>query len=86
MDTTHALPTLPTADEIEALAKSAGLSIPQLCIRANVQPSTFYRWREGTFGLNTALVQRLIDAIHTAQQEAAQEPPARVARIPRHRA
>ena len=68
MDTIHPLPTLPTAVEIEALARAAGLSIPKLCAAAGVQPSTFYRWREGTFGLNTVLVQRFIDTIRTAQQ------------------
>jgi hypothetical protein len=61
------LPTLPTAAEIEELAKGAGLSIPKLCAAADVHTSTFYRWREGKFSVQTGVVQRFIDAIGAAR-------------------
>ena len=38
----------PDAGEIAMLAKAGGLTIPQLCRRAEIAPSTFYRWRKGS--------------------------------------
>ena len=40
--------TFPDAGEIAKLAKDGGLTIPQLCARAQIAPSTFYRWRKGS--------------------------------------
>lgn len=39
---------MPTPQEIEADATAAGLSIPEMCRKAGVAPSTFYRWRDGS--------------------------------------
>ena len=38
----------PDAGEIAMLAKAGGLTIPQLCARAQIAPSTFYRWLKGS--------------------------------------
>jgi predicted transcriptional regulator len=40
--------TFPDAGEIAKLAKDGGLTIPQLCARAEIAPSTFYRWLRGS--------------------------------------
>jgi transcriptional regulator with XRE-family HTH domain len=36
-----------TPAQIEARAKEAGLSLVELCERAGIALSTFYRWRSG---------------------------------------
>jgi transcriptional regulator with XRE-family HTH domain len=54
-----------TPDEIEARAKDAGLSLVELCDRAGIALSTFYRWRAGVTEPRLDVYRRL---------EAASEP------------
>jgi transcriptional regulator with XRE-family HTH domain len=55
-----------TPAEIEARAKEAGLSLAELCERAGIALSTFYRWRSGDTSPSVNVYRRL---------EAASEPP-----------
>lgn len=52
-----------TADEFEALARGAGLSIAEVCRRAKVAPSTFHRWKGGESGLTIGSYVKLLDVI-----------------------
>lgn len=38
---------LPTPDSIRADAADAGLSVSEMCVRARVAPSAYFRWRAG---------------------------------------
>lgn len=49
--------------EIEARATEAGLSIADLCRRADIALSTFYRWKSGKTAPGIGVYQRLIDAL-----------------------
>jgi transcriptional regulator with XRE-family HTH domain len=55
-----------TPAQIEARAKEAGLSLVELCERAGIALSTFYRWRSGDTEPRLDVYRRL---------EAASEPP-----------
>ncbi len=56
---------LPTPDDIELAAASAGLRIAEICSRADVSQATWYRWRKGESDIKVTTLQRLIDAIAT---------------------
>lgn len=60
---------IPTPDQIEAAAKSKGLSIAALCRRADVDGTAFHRWRAKKNVPNLATVQRLLDAIEQAPEQ-----------------
>jgi len=51
-----------TPSEIEARAKSAGLSLGELCRRADIAMSTFYRWRSGETSPTLDVYRRLVEA------------------------
>jgi transcriptional regulator with XRE-family HTH domain len=55
-----------TPADIEARAKEAGLSLVELCDRAGIALSTFYRWRTGITEPRLDIYRRL---------KAASEPP-----------
>ena len=61
---------LPTVSDIEAAARSAGLSIAALCRRADVTEGTFYRWKRGSGAPNMRIVQRFMDEIEAARSAA----------------
>lgn len=52
-----------TADALESLAQKAGLSMAEVCRRAQVATSTFFRWKGGKSGLTMESYVRLLDAI-----------------------
>jgi transcriptional regulator with XRE-family HTH domain len=51
-----------TPDEITARAKKAGMRIREVCERAGINPTTFWRWRKGKTAPSLAVYQRLYDA------------------------
>lgn len=57
---------LPSATDIEAQARAAGMSIPDLCAAVPVAPSTFYRWKGGA-KISADLLQQFIDAVAAAR-------------------
>lgn len=61
-------PRFPTADEVAEEARDAGLSIPALCAAADVAPSTFYRWRDGS-EISVRVLKQFLDAICVATHE-----------------
>lgn len=56
-----------TADEFEALAKAAGLSMAEVCRRAKVAQSTFHRWKAGEAGMTLGSYAKLLDAVQAAE-------------------
>lgn len=64
-----------SADQFEALAKDAGLSISEVCRRANLAPSIFHRWKSGKSGLTIGSYVKLLDAV---------EGPASLTSMPKH--
>lgn len=62
-------PELPTPSQIEARAELAGLTIPEVCRKAEIAPSTFWRWKMGKTSPTLGMCQRLLDA--TEAQKAA---------------
>ena len=52
---------------IEARAKAAGLSLEELCKRAGIAMSTFYRWRSGDTEPRLDVYRRLIAATEPAE-------------------
>jgi transcriptional regulator with XRE-family HTH domain len=64
--------------DLEARAKERGLTIQELCSRANVHPTTFSRWKKSDknpdpIGATVKLLSRLSDELEKApiQQVAA---------------
>ena len=53
--------------EIERLAGEAGLSVRDLCQRAGIALSTFYRWRSGETEPTLGVYRRLRDALIEAR-------------------
>lgn len=51
-----------TAEQIEARAKAAGFSIADVCKKADIALSTFYRWKAGKTEPGIGVYQRLIEA------------------------
>ncbi len=60
--------TLP-ADAIERRARAAGLSLNELCRKAEIARSTFTRWKAGDNGLRVDSYDRLIDVIEAAEAQ-----------------
>jgi predicted transcriptional regulator len=58
--------SLPSAEQIEEVARERGLSIPALCAAAGIAPSTFYRWKDGA-QMTTTTMQRLVEIIEQAE-------------------
>lgn len=56
-----------TAEEFEAKAKAAGLSIAEVCRRAKVAQSTFHRWKTGYAGMNLGSYAKLIQAVQDTE-------------------
>jgi transcriptional regulator with XRE-family HTH domain len=53
-------------DEIYLRARASGISISDLCKRAGVAHTTFYRWRAGESSPNLDVYCRLRDALKAA--------------------
>lgn len=62
------MPDLLTAAQIEARAKLAGLSIVDVCRKAGIAFSTFYRWRKGDTCPTIDVYQRLCTASEAPQK------------------
>lgn len=56
------MPSLLTPQEIEDRARLAGLSLAEVCRRANVAQSTFTRWKAGLSEPRLAVYRRLLVA------------------------
>ena len=54
---------LPSPSELEARAKSAGMSMREVCRSAGVSPSTFSRWKSGATSPTFAAFSRMVGAI-----------------------
>lgn len=61
--------TILSADEIEARAAAAGLSMRQLCKRAAVAASTFRRWKMQENSPSLDVVRRLQSALPEAADQ-----------------
>ena len=60
-----------TAEEIEAQARAAGLSVAELCRRAGVAASSFYRWKADECGITLGSYAKFLDTITAAQAASA---------------
>lgn len=56
-----------SAEQIETLATSHGLSVLDLCRRAQVAHTSFYRWRAGQSQPTLEVYRRLITALREAE-------------------
>ncbi len=54
-------------DEIERQAAEAGLSLRELCARAGIAQSTFYRWRSGYTEPQIRVYRRIADVLRDAR-------------------
>jgi transcriptional regulator with XRE-family HTH domain len=52
-----------TPDDIERLAKLAGLTLKEVCSRAGIAQSTFSRWKAGATEPTLDVYRRLRDAV-----------------------
>jgi transcriptional regulator with XRE-family HTH domain len=57
-----------TPQEIETQASERGWSVVNLCERAGIAPSTFYRWLLGQSEPKLGIYQRLVGALETEEQ------------------
>ena len=57
-----------TPDEIETMAREAGLSMNETCRRAGLHRSTFTKWKAGR-GLTIGSYNQLIEVIAAAKAE-----------------
>jgi predicted transcriptional regulator len=57
--------------DVERLADEVGLSVAELCKRANIAHTTFYRWRVGRTSPTLDVYRRLQDVLRAAQADAA---------------
>lgn len=60
------MPDLPTPDSIRSDATAAGLSIDEMCRRARIAPSSYYRWRNGSSSVELRTVARWLAVIRDA--------------------
>ena len=63
------MPLLTPAD-IEAKARSAGLTIAEVCRRAEIAQSTFWRWKHGATQPSIGVYGRLCSVIQSAEDAA----------------
>lgn len=56
-----------TAEQMEARARDAGLSLHEVCKRADIAVSTFWRWKRGLTKPSIGVYQRLIAATEPAK-------------------
>jgi transcriptional regulator with XRE-family HTH domain len=63
--------TLLTAEEVERRAAEVGVSVKQLCARAGIAHTTFYRWKTGQTKPRIDVYERLRAALSAAVREAA---------------
>lgn len=54
-------------EEIECQAAAAGLSLRELCARAGIAQSTFYRWRAGATEPQVRVYRRITDVLREAR-------------------
>lgn len=58
--------SLLTAADVERLAEQRGLSMAEVCRRANVAPSIFSRWKSGACSPNLKSYSRIVEAASAA--------------------
>lgn len=54
-------------EQIERQAAALGLSLRDLCERADIAQSTFYRWRSGETEPNLRVYRRIKDVLRDAR-------------------
>ena len=54
-------------DEIERQAAAVGLSLRELCARAGIAQSTFYRWKAGNTEPQVRVYRRISDVLREAR-------------------
>ena len=59
--------TVLTPHDFEGRTKKAGLSIAELCRRANVAPSSFHRWKSGGNGITIGTYSDLLKVLLAAE-------------------
>ena len=65
--------TLPTAAEIETEARTAGLSILEMCRRSGTAPSSFVRWKQGVSYPTVNTVSKWQETIQEARKPTARK-------------
>ena len=58
--------TLLSPEDIERLATEAGLTVPELCRRAAIAHTTFYRWKNKDTRPTMAVYERIVAALRAA--------------------
>lgn len=58
-----------TADDFEARARDAGMSMAEVCRRAKVAQSTFHRWKTGEAGMTLGSYAKLLEAIQSTESD-----------------
>jgi transcriptional regulator with XRE-family HTH domain len=52
-----------TPSDIERIAAEAGITVPELCKRAGIAHTTFYRWKKKRTSPSIAVYERLRNAL-----------------------
>lgn len=58
-----------TAADVERMARDAGISVGELCRRAQIAPTTLSRWRAGKTQPQMRVYQRIVDALRATDGE-----------------
>jgi predicted transcriptional regulator len=53
-------------NDIELAAAEAGINVMELCRRANIAHTTFYRWKAGKTRPGIDVYERILDALRAA--------------------
>jgi len=56
-----------SADEIEARAAAAGLTVRDLCREVGIAESTFWRWKSDRHSVKVSIYDRMVDVIEEAK-------------------
>ena len=63
--------TIWTPADVERQAAEAGISLKELCARAEISHTTFYRWRSGATSPSIDVYTRIIKALRAVQADVA---------------
>ena len=63
-----AMQMLPTAQDVEILAVKAGMSMRQACLKAEIDPGVFLRWKRGAGSPTLANVEKLLTVLQVAAE------------------
>lgn len=61
---------LPTPKIVRDSAEAVGLSMSELCRRAKIAPSTFWKWQAGEHSPKLSVIQKWLSVIEEAKNDA----------------